>query len=90
MHNTYLAKDYRLPQTSTPEKLEMSGLTTISYGIHTIAIGYYYSPDGDSYYAAIYTFKNGRSCEDECELGWITPERYEDDGHAIKRALEAL
>lgn len=83
-----LAKRYRLPEVSTPEKLELAGFEIVKYSIYTIVVGYYYSPDGKHYFSAIYT--GGRTCEDEVKLGWISSERFEDDGHAIKRAFEAL
>ena len=85
-----LAREYRLPEKSTPEQLEVSGLKTIDYGCETICLGYYYSPDGKSYYAATYAFtgKGKHTCEDECILKYITPERYEDEGHALKAEIQ--
>lgn len=48
------ANEYRLKEVSTPENLELDGFKTIAYGTETICIGYFYSPDGKSYYAATY------------------------------------
>lgn len=84
-----IAYEYRLKDISTPEMLEMAGFKTISYGNETICIGYYYSPDGNCYYAATYEFTgNGHTCEDECKLKWVSPERYADEGHALKAELQ--
>ena len=84
------AKGYRLKEASTPEELECSGFKTISYGTETICIGYFYSPDGKCYYAATYDFtdKKKTTCEDECRLKFVTPERYEDEGHALKAEMQ--
>ncbi len=84
------AADYRLSEVSTPERLEMQGLKTISYKNQIICIGYYYTYRGNDYYAAIYEFTGeDKTCEGECRLVWISPERYEDEGHALKRAFES-
>lgn len=84
------AKEYRLQEISTPEQLEMDGFKTIAYGTETICIGYFYSPDGKSYYAATYEFadKKKTSCEDKCELKWVSTERYKDEGHALKAEMQ--
>lgn len=83
------AREYRLKEVSTPENLEMDGFKTISYGNETICIGYFYSPDGKCYYTATYAFTgNGTTCEDECKLKWVSPERYEDEGHALKAEMQ--
>lgn len=84
------AKTYRLKEISTPEMLEVEGFKTIAYGTETICIGYYYSPDGKHYYAATYEFTNKKhtTCEDECKLKWVSTERYEDEGHALKAEIQ--
>ena len=85
-----LAREYRAPEKSTPEDLECGGYKTLEFGKKTICLGYYYSPDGKSYYAATYAFtgKGKHTCEDECTLKYITPERYEDEGHALKAEIQ--
>ncbi len=81
------AKEYRLKAVSTPEQLEMQGLKTIGYGTKTICLGYFYRPDGNCYYAAVYEFTGeGHTCEDECFLTGIS-ENHKDEGSALKEVL---
>ena len=83
---------YRLPQTTTPENLESRmmnlGGTTLNFGGYVLTAGYYYDPNGRSYYGALYRYTTSdRSCEAEIELVAISDETYTDNGHAIAWAM---
>lgn len=57
------AATYRLPETTTPENLEMKLMnnlgTILTFGDHILAAGYFYDPNGRSYYGAVYRFTTG-------------------------------
>ena len=62
------AATYRLPETTTPENLEMKLMnnlgTILTFGDHILAAGYFYDPNGRSYYGAVYRFTTGdHTCE---------------------------
>ena len=86
------AETYRLLKTTTPEDLEMrlmhnSG-TILTFGNFTLVAGYYYDPNGRSYYGAIYRFTTAdHTCEGKIELVSISDETYTDNGHAIAWAM---
>ena len=83
------ATEYRLPGVSTPEELECKGFKTIRYGNEIICIGYYYTYNAPCYYTATYQFSGkGKNCDDECRLKWVSTERYEDEGHALKAEMQ--
>ncbi len=86
------ADTYRLQKTTTPENLEMrlmhnSG-TILTFGEFTLVAGYFYNPNGRSYYGAIYRFTTAdHTCEGNIELVSISDETFEDNGHAIAWAM---
>ena len=86
------AATYRLPETTTPENLEMkltNNLGTIlTFGDHILAAGYFYDPNGRSYYGAVYRFTTGdHTCEGDIKLVGISDETFSDNGHAIAWAM---
>lgn len=85
-----LAKKYRFPIKSTEEDLDGSWSTVLRYGNRILVAGYYYSPDGKSWTAAVYEFldDNETSCEDSIGLREVAGERFEDNGHAIAWAIQ--
>ena len=52
------AATYRLPEATTPENLEMKLMnnlgTILTFGDRILAAGYFYDPNGRSYYGAVY------------------------------------
>lgn len=83
---------YRLQETTTPENLETrmmnDGGTTLNFGEYVLATGYYYNPNGRSYYGALYRYTTSdRSCEGEIKLVAISEETFTDNGHAIAWAM---
>ena len=81
---TNAATARRLPLTSTPENLEEHFSTTLTFGNKTLVAGYYYDPNGKSWYGAVYTFTTAdRTCEGEVKLTATSEEQFEDNGHAI-------
>lgn len=86
------AETYRLQKTTTPEDLEMRLMhnrgTILTFGDFTLAAGYYYDPNGRSYYGAVYRFATAdHTCEGKIELVSISDETYTDNGHAIAWAM---
>ncbi len=78
------ARQLRLPATSTPEDLTYN--TNVTYGTYTLIVGYLYRPGDNGYFWAAY--RNTGGIEDETNLEAVSDGFYEDDGHAIKAALE--
>ena len=67
------AKIYRIPTTTTPEDLEMKrtldSRTILTFGDRVLVAGYFYNPNGRSYYGAIYRFTTSdHTCEGQIEL----------------------
>lgn len=91
MKNTNLtarANAYRLPQTTTPENLEMHFSTVLTYGDRVLVSWYFYSPDHKNHAAAIYRFTtDDHSIEGEVELIEVAAEQFSDNGHAIAWAI---
>ncbi len=90
--STTSAGKYRLEDVTTTENLEMKAMhdngTVLVYGDFAIYVGYFYSPDKMSYYAAIYGFTGeSRSCEAKVTLLGISDETFTDNGHAVAWAL---
>ena len=86
------ADTYRLPTASTPENLETRLMhncgTILTFGDRILVAGYYYNPNGRSYYGAIYRFATAdHSCEGEVELVSISEDTFENNGHAIACAM---
>ena len=86
------AKTYRIPTTTTPEDLEMKRAldngTILTFGDRILVAGYFYNPNGRSYYGAIYRFTTGdHTCEGQIELVSISEDTFEDNGHAIAWAM---
>ena len=53
-----------------------------------LAAGYFYDPNGRSYYGAIYQFTTGdHTCEGDIKLVSISDETFIDNGHAIAWAM---
>ncbi len=85
---TTQAKAYRLPQTSTPENLEMNFSTVLTFGDRVLVAWYFYSPDHKNYAAAVYRFTaDDHSIEGEVELVEVAAEQFIDNGHAIAWAI---
>jgi hypothetical protein len=88
------ADTYRLQKTTTPENLEMRMMTgegtILTFGDRILVAGYYYNPNGRSYYGATYRFTTAdHTCEGEIELTAISEDTFEDNGHAIAWAMNA-
>ncbi len=86
------AKTYRIPATTTPEDLEMERAldngTILTFGDRILVAGYFYNPNGRSYYGAIYRFTtDDHTCEGQIELVSISEDTFEDNGHAIAWAM---
>lgn len=78
------AEARRLPTITTPEDLEMSFSTVLNFGDYTLVAGYYYMPDGKSYYGAVYRFTTAdHTCEGQVKLVTTSDEQFEDNGHAV-------
>ena len=90
--NSSKAQTYRLPQTTTPENLETrlmhNGGTLLTFGDRILVAGYFFNPNGRSYYGAAYRFTTAvHNCEGEVELVSISEDTFEDNGHAIAWAM---
>lgn len=87
---TKLAEEYKLPNPTTPEDLEMRWSKVLRFGDKILLAGYFYNPDGKSYFGAVYEFldDNAQTCEDFIGLREVSEERFEDDGHAIEWVLK--
>lgn len=90
--NNSKAQTYRLPQTTTPENLELKmmhgGGAILTFGDRILVAGYYYNPNGRSYYGAAYRFTTAdHTCEGDMELVSISEDTFEDNGHAIAWAM---
>lgn len=89
---TTKAETYRLPQITTPESLEMRLMnnrgTILTFGDRILVAGYYFNPNGRSYYGATYHFVTAdHTCEGRIELTGISKDTFEDNGHAIVWAM---
>ncbi len=90
--NTNKASAYRLPTTTTPENLETRLMgdrgSILTFGDRILVAGYYYNPNGRSYYGAVYRFTTAdHTCEGRVELVSISEDTFEDNGHAIAWAM---
>ena len=87
------AKTYRLPETTTPEMLEMRLMndrgSILTFGDLILAAGYFYDPNGRCYYGSTYRFTTeDHTCEGEIKLVSISDETFLDNGHAIAWAMQ--
>ena len=85
-----LMNTYRLPETTTPEELEMHWSTVLNFGNHVLLAGYYYAgPGKNNYFGAIFTFtSDDHTCEGEIKLEKINTEMYRDNGSAIAWCIQ--
>lgn len=86
------ADTYRLPTATTPENLKARMMhnsgTILTFGDRILVAGYYYDPNGRSYYGATYRFTTAdHTCEGRVELVSISEDTFEDNGHAIAWAM---
>ena len=86
------ADTYRLQRITTSEELEMKMMhndgVVITFGDRILIAGYYYRPDGNCYYAAIYRFTTAdHTIEGKVELVKISDDSFIDNGHAIAWAM---
>ena len=86
------ADTYRLQRATTPEGLELKmmhgGGAILTFGDRILVAGYYYNPNGRSYYGATYRFATAdHTCEGEVELIRISEDTFEDNGHASAWAM---
>ena len=80
---------YRLPQTTTPDQLEMNGSHILHCGNKVLLAGHYFSKGKDYWYGAAYTFTTkDHTCEGEIRLTAVSNKLFEDDGHAIEGAMK--
>ena len=89
------AATYRLPETTTPENLEMKLMnnlgTILTFGDRILAAGYFYDPNGRSYYGAVYRFTTeDHTCEGDIKLVSVSDETFIDNGHAIAWAMSKV
>ena len=89
-----LVKEFRLPNPTTPEDLEMRfrGMdgTVLTYGDKIILAGYYWNGPGEPcYFAAAYENLDEGELDGESTIGLLgaTPANHKDDGHAIAWAI---
>lgn len=86
---TDLAREYRMPTQTTPEDLETRWRKVLTFGYRVLLVGYYYHPDGNFYFAAVYEFlDDDHTCEGFIGLRAVSQERFKDDGHAIEWAFK--
>ena len=85
------AEEYRLPQQTTPEGLEVRWSKVLTYGNKVLLAGHFYQGMGKpSFFGAVYEFTtDDKSCEGQIELKAISEEFFEDDGHAMAWAMNA-
>ena len=76
---------YRLPETTTPEKLACSWSCTVNFGDKVLLAGYYYSGRNEnSYFGAVYEYTTAdHTCEGKIKLTAVSTEMFVDDGHAL-------
>ena len=78
-------RTYRLPGTTTSEDLGCRWSTVVDFGNKVLLAGYYYTPKGNSYFAAVYEHTTAdKTCEGEIRLTAISDELFEDAGHALQ------
>lgn len=87
-----MANTYRLQKITTPEVLETrlmnDGGAILTFGDRILVAGYFYDPNGRSYYGATYRFTTAdHTCEGRVELVSISEDTFEDNGHAIAWAM---
>ena len=83
------ARTYRLPETTTPEKLACGWSCTVNFGTRVLVAGYAYSHNAPCYYGAVYEHTDSNlSCEGEIRLIAVSEERFEDNGHALAWAMQ--
>ena len=87
------AASYRLPETTTPEMLEVRLMndrgTLLTFDDRILVAGYFYDPSGRCYYGAAYRFTTeDHTCEGEIKLVSISDETFLDNGHAIAWAMQ--
>ena len=89
-----IAREHRLPMTTTPENLETAfftdNATFLTFGNKTLMAGYsYQGRNQNSYYAAVYAFTtDDHTCEGEIRLETVSTEYFADNGHAIAWAMQ--
>ena len=88
-------KNYRLPNPTTTEDLEMqfSGMDgkVLNFGDKVLLAGYYYNGrNKPCYFGAVYEYlEDGRhDCESIIGLAAVSKVEFEDDGHAIAWAMQ--
>ena len=87
------AASYRLPETTTPEMLEVRLMndrgTLLTFDDRILVAGYFYDPSGRCYFFFYYRLKNEfYTCEGEIKLVSISDETFLDNGHAIAWAMQ--
>lgn len=86
---TKKAQDYRLPETTTMETLEMSWECILQFGDKVLLAGHYFGKGRDYWYGATYEFVTGdHTCEGKIKLTAVSDELFEDNGHAIQWAMK--
>lgn len=86
------AAEYRLPMTSTLEKLETRFLTDavfLTFGNRVLMAGYFYQGrNKNAYYGATFEFTtDDRTCEGEIKLTGISEDFFADNGSAMQWAM---
>ena len=62
--------------------------TILTYGDRILAAGYFYDPNGRSYYGAVYRFTTeDHTCEGDIKLVSVSDETFIDNGHAMAWAM---
>lgn len=82
-------REYRLPNPTTPEDLEIRWRKVLTFGEQVIMAGYYYNgKNKPCWFGAIYEFlTDDHSCEGAIGLRAASEVEFEDDGHAIAWAM---
>lgn len=84
-----LMRTYRLPETTTPEELEMHWSTVLNFGNHVLLAGFYFANGKNNYFGAIFTFTTAdHTCEGEIRLEKISDRLFSDNGSAIAWCIE--
>ena len=82
------AREYRLPEMTTQETLEMNWSKTLTFENKVLLAGYFYSYREPCYFGAVYEFTTAdHTCEGGIRLTAVSDERFEDNGHAIAWAM---
>ena len=86
-----LKNRYRLPETTTPEELEMHWSTVLNFGTYVLLAGFYFANGKNNYFGATYRFTTAdHTCEGEIMLEKISDRLFADNGTAIAWCIQSV